>query len=89
MRRLSDRRPARVPGIAARATGDGVVLGHGEDAWALNHTAALVWSLCDGTRTTPAIVGEVAEAFGETRRRVAGDVARAIRDLVRLGCVRV
>jgi pyrroloquinoline quinone biosynthesis protein D len=49
----------------------------------LNETAALVWKLCDGTRTVDDIAAVLTENFSEPH--VAHDVRQAIETLVREG----
>ena len=49
----------------------------------LNGTAALVWKLCDGTRTVDDIAALLTENFSEPH--VAHDVRQAIETLVREG----
>jgi len=51
----------------------------------LNGSAALVWKLCDGTRTVDDIAALLSENFSEAR--VAHDVRQAIETLVREGIV--
>ena len=78
------------PSLRPRARDD-VLFRHLDDEWvifdpvtdrlhALNTTAALVWSECDGEHDVVAIAGEVAAAFDPppSRDRVLEDVRRAI-----------
>lgn len=51
----------------------------------LNATAALAWSLCDGTRDRTAIVAALAERLSASRVVIATDVAELIRRLANDG----
>jgi hypothetical protein len=47
-------------------------------AYILNHTAARVWHLLDGTRTDVAVARELSDTYGETY----DDVLEHVRELV-------
>jgi hypothetical protein len=47
----------------------------------LNATAAVAWSLCDGTRDLTAIAAALAERFPASRMVIAADVAELVRRL--------
>jgi hypothetical protein len=47
----------------------------------LNATAAVAWSLCDGTRDLTAIATALAERFPASRLAIAADVAELVRRL--------
>ena len=47
-----------------------------------NETAAVVWGLCDGSRTVAEIVRLLSDAFPEARGQVAADVREAVVQLV-------
>ena len=61
-------RPRRAEGIQATELRHGMVVrSAGPEpgpAHELNHTAAVIWDLCDGRRTVPQIAAALAEAFG-------------------------
>lgn len=52
-----------------------------------NQSAALVWSLCDGTRTIKDIVTLLAAAFPDARGDVAADVGELVKQLVSRGAL--
>ncbi len=52
----------------------------------LNASAASVWKLCDGRRSTGDIVGMLSEAYPEARD-IGNDVHEAIDSLVREGAL--
>jgi hypothetical protein len=44
----------------------------------LNDTAAIVWKLCDGTRTVNDMTTLLAKELGDTDGRIAADVAETV-----------
>ena len=54
---------------------------------ALNETAALVWNLCDGTRTTGEIVTLITAAYPEAAAEIPGDVAGIVAQFARHGAL--
>jgi PqqD family protein of HPr-rel-A system len=54
-------------------------------AYILNHTAARVWHLLDGTRTEAAVAQEIAETYGEEYDDVLGDVRELLGHLRAVG----
>ena len=48
----------------------------------LNETAALVWRLCDGSRSVETICTLLKEAYPETARQIKGDVTTALTELI-------
>ena len=54
-------------------------------AYVLNHTAARIWSLLDGTRTETAVAREIADTFGENYDDVLGDVRELVGHLQSVG----
>ncbi len=96
LRRLSERRPALSESsvcllnrrmVASEFDQDELVLFDTGDrnVYLLNHTAAAVIRLTDGTRNLNAVVRGIAREFGEKDRAVAGDVKRICRKLIREG----
>ena len=53
----------------------------------LNHTAALLWDLCDGQRSVADIVGLLGAAFPQDRGQVARDIQDALRLLEEHGAL--
>jgi hypothetical protein len=54
-------------------------------AYVLNHTAARIWNLLDGTRTEVAVARELADTFGENYDDVLGDVHELVQHLRAVG----
>jgi PqqD family protein of HPr-rel-A system len=54
----------------------------------LNATATLVWQCCDGRGAVDDLVGELADAYGAPRERIASDVHALLGDLRRRGLLR-
>lgn len=54
----------------------------------LNDTAALVWELCDGTRTVEQIEALLVGAYPEAAGRIPTEVALALRQLDEAGALR-
>ena len=50
-----------------------------------NETGALIWELCDGTRTVADIVKVLAEAFPESGDEIESGVISIVEDLVAHG----
>jgi hypothetical protein len=55
----------------------------------LNESAASVWKLCDGHRSTADIVVLLSKAYPEARDAMGDDVREAIESLVREGALRL
>lgn len=53
----------------------------------LNQTGALVWELCDCTRTVDEIIELLSAAYPEARDQIAVDVPDTIQELVRQGAL--
>ena len=73
-------RPSALPGVSTYPLDDELVLYTPSDgqAYVLNHTAARIWGLLDGTRTETAVARELADAYGQDY----DDVLEDVRDLV-------
>ncbi len=48
----------------------------------LNETGALIWELCDGSRTVSEIIDILSELYPESRNQIAGDVKEIIAQLI-------
>jgi hypothetical protein len=53
----------------------------------LNGTAAVIWKLCDGTRTAKDIVDCLAAEFPDNQSRIAVEVQEAVDQLLRDGAL--
>ena len=53
----------------------------------LNGTAAVIWRLCDGTRTVKDLVDCLVAEFPDAKPRIARDVQEAIDQLLREGAL--
>jgi coenzyme PQQ biosynthesis protein PqqD len=53
-----------------------------------NQTGALIWQLCDGTRTVDEIVEILSEAYPEARAEIRADVPPIIQTLVSRGALK-
>ena len=76
--------PCRTPGYAVEQIDEELLLYHSGRTTVvyLNHTALMVWQLCDSQRSTADITVLVALAFPADREAVAHDVAQAMQRLV-------
>jgi PqqD family protein of HPr-rel-A system len=77
-------RPRMVPGLELNELDDGLIVfsQQTDTVHHLNHTAAVVLELCDGSRTVDEIAAVLAEAFGlpEPPRQQAGECLRSLAD---------
>jgi PqqD family protein of HPr-rel-A system len=73
-------RLSALPGVSTYPLDDELVLYTPSDgqAYVLNHTAARIWGLLDGTRTETTVARELADAYGQDY----DDVLEDVRDLV-------
>lgn len=80
---MTDAPLAVAPSVTAYALDDELVLYSPADgqAYVLNHTAARVWRLLDGTRSAEAIAREIATAYGEPYEQVLADVHELVGQL--------
>ncbi len=85
-------RPRRADNLSERATAEGVELRplpldpHGP-VFALNRSAAVVWSAVDGRRSVTGIGGELAAAFGLSAEVAQRDARACLRSLAAQGIV--
>lgn len=85
-------RPERVGSDqAARDLGDELVLHEPEGGriHVLNASARRIFLMCDGSRDLGAIAAGLAEHFGIDEETALRDTSSAVRDLVRLGFLRL
>lgn len=84
---MSDARPIAVPTVSSYPLDDELVLYTSTDgqAYVLNHTAARVWRLLDGTRTEVEAAREVADTYGEEYEQVLSDVRELVEHLQAVG----
>lgn len=80
-------RPAAAPSVSSYTLDDELVLYTPTDgqAYILNHTAARVWKLLDGTRTDVALAKEISETYGEAYEQVLTDVRELVSHLQAVG----
>lgn len=80
-------RPSALPGVSTYPLDDELVLYTPSDgqAYVLNHTAARIWRLLDGTRTEVTDARELADTFGENYDDVLGDVHELVQHLSAVG----
>ena len=79
--------PAVAPSVSSYPLDDEIVLYTPQDgqAYILNHTAARVWRLLDGTRTEKVLARELADTYGEDYDQVLVDVRELVRHLRAVG----
>jgi len=79
--------PAAATTVSSYPLDDELVLYTQTDgqAYILNHTAARVWHLLDGTRTETALAEEIATTYGESYDDVLGDVRELLGHLRAVG----
>src|SRR3954466_11749831 len=77
---MTNARPLAAPSVSSYPLDDELVLYTPTDgqAYVLNHTAARIWRLLDGTRTETAVAQELSDTYGETY----DDVLTEARELV-------
>ncbi len=81
--------PCRSGAVTESALDDELVLydGTSQQVHVLNHSAAAIWRLCDGTRTPAAIARAVAQQYGISVRLVQQDVYALLERFVQAGLV--
>jgi pyrroloquinoline quinone biosynthesis protein D len=82
--------PTRRPDVAAFALDDELVLYDPCSARAhvLNATAARMWELCDGARTTSSVAREIAASYALDDEQAHADVREFVEDLGQAGLLR-
>ena len=75
------------PSVSSYPLDDELVLYTPSDgqAYVLNHTAARIWNLLDGTRNEVTVARELADTFGENYDDVLGDVRELVQHLRAVG----
>jgi hypothetical protein len=86
---LQRRIPVSAEHVAAEVIDNEVVLYHPQKTAAvyLNATAAMVWGLCDGTRTVADIVALLETSYPDEQPIIADGVAAALEDLHKDGMI--
>jgi hypothetical protein len=84
---MTNARPLAAPSVSSYPLDDELVLYTPTDgqAYVLNHTAARIWHLLDGTRTEVALARELADTYGEDYDDVLGDVVELVGHLRAVG----
>src|SRR5215212_3543249 len=84
---MTNVRPLAAPSVSSYPLDDELVLYTPSDgqAYVLNHTAARIWHLLDGTRTEVAVARELADTYGEEYDDVLGDVRELVGHLRAVG----
>ena len=84
---MTNAHPTAAPSVSSYPLDDELVLYTPSDgqAYVLNHTAARIWSLLDGTRTEVTVAQELADTFGENYDDVLGDVRELVEHLTAAG----
>ena len=77
-------RPVADTAVSTFQLDDELILYHGVTGrcFALNHTGAFVWSLCDGSLTADEIANDVALVFSIARGRAFIDVQTLLKELL-------
>jgi hypothetical protein len=84
---MTNAHPTAAPSVSSYPLDDELVLYTPSDgqAYVLNHTAARIWSLLDGTRTEVNVARELADTFGESYDDVLLDVRELVQHLRTVG----
>lgn len=84
-------KPAPKEGIAEEMVGQELFLyddHNGQSVHCLNSGAALIWFLCDGTRTLAHITRELATAYGLPEQQVWLEVQETVAQFQKLGLLK-
>lgn len=84
---MPETHPVAAPSVSSYPLDDELVLYTPTDgqAYVLNHTAARIWRLLDGTRTESSVAREIADSYGESYDDVLSDVRELVRHLGNVG----
>ena len=84
---MTQARPLAAHTVSSYPLDDELVLYTSTDgqAYVLNHTAARIWHLLDGTRTETAVAQELADNYGENYDDVLSDVRELVGHLRSVG----
>lgn len=87
MMQMRDLYPKALPSVSSYPLDDELVLYTPTDgqAYILNHTAARVWRLLDGTRSETTVAQEVSDTYGEKYEQVLADVRELVAHLQSVG----
>lgn len=79
----------QAPGIVVEEMDDEILLYRPSTHKAihLNGTAAVIWKLCDGTRTAKDLVGDLADEFPDAQPKISEEVQEAVDLLLRDGAL--
>ena len=85
----SQKIPTRNPGYRMETVDNDVMLFHPGKTQIhyLNPTAALIWQLCDGLRSTDELIQLLQESYPEASDEIPADVHATLRDLAQKGCL--
>ena len=88
---MTNARPAAALSVSSYPLDDELVLYTPSDgqAYVLNHTAARIWHLLDGTRTEVNVARELADTFGENYDDVLTDVRELVQHLNAVGLLAI
>lgn len=84
---MTNAHPTAAPSVSSYPLDDELVLYTPSDgqAYVLNHTAARIWHLLDGTRNEVTVARELADTFGENYDDVLTDVHELVLHLRSVG----
>jgi hypothetical protein len=84
---MTNTRPIAAPSVSSYPLDNELVLYAPTDgqAYVLNHTAARIWYLLDGTRTDVTVARELADTYGENYDDVLVDVRELVQHLSAVG----
>jgi len=86
---MTNPHPTAAPSVSSYPLDDELVLYTPTDgqAYVLNHTAARIWQLLDGTRNEVTVARELADTFGENYDDVLDHVRELVQHLRTVGLV--
>jgi hypothetical protein len=82
-------RPCRVSGYRAEILDDEIILFNPESRsiFHSNSSGALIWALCDGTRTVADIIRMLSESYPEAEGQIPDDVRETLALLAQHGAI--
>jgi PqqD family protein of HPr-rel-A system len=86
---MMNAQPTAAPSVSSYPLDDELVLYTPSDgqAYVLNHTAARIWKLLDGTRTETTVARELADTYGQVYDEVLNDVRELVAHLRTVGLI--
>lgn len=80
-------KPVPRPEVSAYPLDDELVVydSASAEAYVLNQTAARIWTLCDGSRTAPAVARDIAATYSLDYQQALADVHEFVSNLRRAG----